>query len=73
MRDAAYFLRKAAECRLLANGMANKDNPAIARLIAHAGEFEAQAVAAEEAEPLVRSFKGLKRRTPLRRYMPLRG
>ena len=51
MEDADYFRQKAEQCRRLANGLFDQDDPAVASLLALAVEFEAKAVAltAEEA------------------------
>ena len=49
--NADYFRQKAAQCRRLADGIVNKNDPAVASLLALAVEFEAKAVAltAEDA------------------------
>ena len=51
MEDAEYFRHKAEQCRRLATSIVNQSDPAVARLMALAVEFEAKAVAltAEEA------------------------
>ena len=51
MEDADYFRQKAEQCRRLASGLVNANDPAVAALLALAVEFEARAVAlaAEEA------------------------
>jgi hypothetical protein len=48
---AEYFRQKAAQCRRLADGIANQKDPIVASLLALAVEFEARAVAltAEDA------------------------
>ena len=49
--SAEYFRQKAAQCRRLAKGVVNSNDPIVASLLALAVEFEAKAVAltAEEA------------------------
>jgi hypothetical protein len=49
--SAEYFRQKAAQCRRLANGVVNSNDPVVASLLALAVEFEAKAVAltAEDA------------------------
>ena len=42
--NADYFRQKAAQCRRLADGIVNKNDPAVASLLALAVEFEAKAV-----------------------------
>jgi len=51
VETAEYFRQKAAQCRRLAEGIANQNDPVVASLLALAVEFEAKAVAmtAEEA------------------------
>jgi hypothetical protein len=51
MEDAEYFRHKSEQCRRLAASIVNQSDPAVARLMALAVEFEAKAVAlaAEEA------------------------
>ena len=51
METADYFRQKAAQCRRLAEGVVNQNDPVVANLLALAVEFEARAVAltAEEA------------------------
>jgi hypothetical protein len=51
METADYFRQKAAQCRRLADGIINRDDPAIANLMTLAVEFEVRAVAlaAEQA------------------------
>jgi hypothetical protein len=48
---AEYYRQKAAQCRRLADGIANQRDPVVTSLLALAVEFEARAVAmaAEEA------------------------
>jgi hypothetical protein len=45
MEDAEYFRHKAEQCRRLATSIVNQNDPAVARLMALAVEFEAKAVA----------------------------
>ena len=71
MRDAADLRRKATECRRLSEAIANKDNPAVAKLVARAEEFEAKAAAVENAAPRGTNFNSVKQRKPLRRRKPL--
>lgn len=52
METAQYFREKAAQCRRLSETMINQADPAAARLVALAEEFEAKAKALEEAETL---------------------
>src|SRR3954452_13978618 len=51
METADYFRQKAAQCRRLAEGIVNQNDPVVATLLALAVEFEARAVAltAEQA------------------------
>ena len=51
METADYFRQKPAQCRRLAEGVVNQNDPVVANLLALAVEFEARAVAltAEEA------------------------
>jgi hypothetical protein len=50
MEDADYFRQKAEQCRRLASGLFNQQDPAIASLLALAVEFEAKAVALTSEE-----------------------
>ena len=51
METANYFRQQAAQCRRLAQGIVNQQDPVVANLLALAVEFEARAVAltAEDA------------------------
>ncbi len=50
MEDADYLREKAAQCRRLAAGIGNQDDPAVGAILALAVEFEARAVALAAAE-----------------------
>jgi hypothetical protein len=45
MEDEAHLLQRASQCRRLAGGITNPNDPAIARLLEMAEELEAQAAA----------------------------
>ena len=56
METAAYFLKKAAQCRRLADAITRWDDPAKAALSAFADEFEANAKAIQAREAAARQI-----------------
>ena len=68
METADYFRQKAAQCRRLAEGIGNQNDPVVGNLLTLAVEFEARAVAlaAEEAADTQIEGRSEAQRTPPR-------
>jgi hypothetical protein len=72
METADYFRQKAAQCRRLAEGIGNQNDPVVGNLLTLAVEFEARAVALAAEEAVDTQIEGgtEAQRTPPRAKAP---